>query len=104
MACTRVLSRTPRALRDGAGRIACSCVARVAHDVCVRVHCGGIVAGAECGGQSRVMAACCASLRPGRLAAGGMWGRDAGAEQPGEVASRGEAGSGVAEERGRSDV
>ena len=31
-------------------------------------------------------------------------GRDAVAEQPGEVASRGEAGSGVAEERGRSDV
>ena len=25
------------------------------------------MAGAECGGQSRVMAACCASLRPGRL-------------------------------------
>ena len=31
-------------------------------------------------------------------------GRDAVAELPGEVASRGEAGSGVAEERGRSDV
>ena len=104
VACTRVLSRTPRALRDGAGRIACSCVARVAHDVCVRVHCGGIVAGAECGGQSRVMASCCASLRPGRRAAGGMCGRDAVAEPPGEAASRGEAGSGVAEERGRSDV
>ena len=33
-----------------------------------------------------------------------MCGRDAVAELPGEVASRGEAGSGVAEERGRSDV
>ena len=50
------------------------------------------------------MAVCCASSRPGRLAADGMCGRDAVAEQPGEVASRGEAGSGVAEERGRSDV
>ena len=38
------------------------------------------------------------------LAAGGMCGRDAVAEPPGEAASRGEAGSGVAEERGRSDV
>ena len=62
------------------------------------------MAGAECDGQSRVMAACCASSRSGRLAADGMCGRDAVAEQPGEVASRGEAGSGVAEERGRSDV
>ena len=62
------------------------------------------MAGAECGGQNRAMAACCASSRPGRLAADGMCGRDAVAELPGEVASRGEAGSGVAEERGRSDV
>ena len=62
------------------------------------------MAGAECDGQSRVVSACCASSRPGRLAADGMCGRDAVAELPGEVASRGEAGSGVAEERGRSDV
>ena len=48
VACSRVLSRASRALRDWTGQVSCSCVARVAHDVCVRVHCRGIVDGAEC--------------------------------------------------------
>jgi hypothetical protein len=48
VACSRVLSRASRALRDWTGQVSCSCVARAAHDVCVRVHCRAILDGAEC--------------------------------------------------------
>ena len=104
VACTRVLSRTPRALRDGAGRIACSCVTPFAHGVCVRVQRRAVVGGVHFCIVEAWESLLCKMSGSGCRAASGICGRGVVAEPPGEAASRGEAGSGVAEERGRSDV
>ena len=104
VACTRVLSCMPRALRDGAGRIACSCVTLFAHGVCVRVQCRAVVGGVHFCIVEAWESLLCKMSGSGRRAASGICGRGAVAEPPGEVASRGEAGGGVAEARGRSDV
>ena len=51
----------------------------------------------------RLMAACCASLGPGRRAAGGVRGRSVGAEQMAGGAARGVDARGLAGERGQGD-
>ena len=99
-----MLSRTPRALRDGAGRIACSCVARVAHDVCVRVQCRAVVGGVHFCIVEAWESLLCKMSGSGRRAASGICGRSVGAEpMTGGVVCVVDA-RGLAEERGRSDV
>ena len=51
----------------------------------------------------RLMAACCASLGPGRRAAGGVRGRSVGAEPMAGGAARGVDARGLAGERGQGD-